>query len=98
AFDCGRKAAALQVLAPVADYRGQSENPEMDRAGGVHRAGIGNLAHHQRCLGNPESAAAILLGYCDAQEAGLGHRLVELVWELMARVVSAPVFVGKALA
>ena len=70
----------------------------MDRARRVHRARVGHLAHHQRRLGNAQSAAAVCLRNCDAEIAGRGEGAIELVRELVARIVTAPVGIGKALA
>ena len=70
----------------------------MDRAGGVHRAGVGDLAHHQRGLRDAQSAAAEFLGDRHSQVPGLGDGLVEVVREFVRGVLGAPVLVVEARA
>src|SRR5262249_22054915 len=76
-----------------------AEDREMNRARRGHRTPrTGDLAHHQRRLGDPETAAAVLLGNRDAQPPAARDFGIELVRELGACVAIAPVFIGKLLA
>jgi hypothetical protein len=47
------------------------------------------LAHHQRRLGDTESAAAELLRNRDAEITGVSEGAIEVVRELMARIALA---------
>ena len=88
----------LDRLGPVYDERSQPEDRKMDRARGVHRAGICDLAHHERSFGNSEATAAVFFWNRDAQKARISDRLVEVVRELVPGVLAAPVLVRKTLA
>src|SRR5208283_663284 len=98
AADRARQIAALELLAPVLDQGHQAEHPQVDRAGSVHGAGVRHFTHQQSGLGHAQTAPAVLLRDRDAEITRIGNRFVEIVRELVALVVAAPIFVGEALA
>ncbi|MHC2151148.1 hypothetical protein ACVIW3_002077 [Bradyrhizobium diazoefficiens] len=53
------------------------------------------VAHHDRGFGDAEPRAAIGLRHADAEPAGVGQRLVEIVREAAVVVLLQPVGIGK---
>src|SRR5712672_1923374 len=97
--DQWRKKPLLLLVGAEDDDRVQPENIHVDRRGATEpSAGLGDRLHQDRGFGDPEPAAAISLRHCDAEPAGPGHRLVELVRKITLLVLLQPVFVAKARA
>ena len=72
----------------------EPEDREVQRGAAVHRrAARGDFVQHDRGVGDPASAAAVLLGQRDADPAAFGHPRVEVPRELVLAVAARPVVV-----
>ncbi len=92
-----RQKALLLLVGAEDDDRVQPENVHVDRRGAAEpRAGFRDRLHQDRGFGDAEPAAAISLRHCNAEPAGRGHRLMELVRKASLLVFLQPVFVAKA--
>ena len=54
-------------------------------------AGFGDRAHHDRGFGDAETGAAIGFRHADAEPAGIGQRLVEIVRKAALAILLQPV-------
>ncbi len=88
--------ASLEFFRAVLDQGQESEDRHVYGATGAQAATrLGDRLHHDGGGRDPEAAAAVLLRQSDAEEAGPGHRLQELVGELVVDVLLGPVVVGE---
>ena len=89
--DVGQDAPLLFLGAEHHD-RVRAEDIEVNRRGALQRrARLGHRLHQQGRLGDAETRAAVFLGHGDAQPAGIGHRLVEVVGKSAFLVLLQPV-------
>ena len=99
AGDQRRQKPLFLLVGAKDDDRVQPENVHVDRRGAAEPgAGFGDGLHQDRGFGDAEPAAAISLRHRNAEPAGLGHRLMELVRKTALLVLFQPIFVAKARA
>ena len=90
----GRAARRRGLVAPRPGRVGRHVGDVEQRA--AHRgSGRRDLTQHYRCLGDAETAAAILLGNRYAEPTAIGERVVELPRECVSLVMIGPVLIRE---